>query len=91
MDDDFSLLIDGLGDDDQLVAKAAPTKMTGLTATEGESLWNRTQAKIDAAKAETSMSNNIVVITRVRPFNQREKVHSGSNQFAPSAAPKRRP
>jgi hypothetical protein len=44
-----------------------------LTAEDGEALWARTKAKIDAAKAETSMSNNIVVLTRVRPFNQRER------------------
>jgi hypothetical protein len=39
-----------------------------------EDLWNRTQDLINSSNASGSQSNNIVVVTRVRPFNQREKV-----------------
>ena len=44
----------------------------GLSRDEGDKLWDRTQAKIKGA-ADTSQGNNIVVVTRVRPFNKREK------------------
>ena len=38
---------------------------------DGEEMWAITEQKIRAGTGE--MSNNIVVIVRVRPFNQREK------------------
>ena len=45
----------------------------GLSVEEGDNLWEVTHSKIEAAAGDKSASNNITVITRVRPFNQREK------------------
>ena len=43
-----------------------------LNEGEGEVLWERIQEKIKAAGA-VATGNNIVVVTRTRPFNKREK------------------
>jgi hypothetical protein len=46
----------------------------GMDEEEGDELWNKTQAIIsEAEKSLGAQSNNIVVVTRVRPFNRREK------------------
>ncbi len=48
-----------------------PPEGGGMGRSEGEALWETTQAMI--ASGGTSAANNIVVVVRVRPFNQREK------------------
>lgn len=45
----------------------------GLSVEDGDKLWDVTHAKIEASADGNSASNNIIVVTRVRPFNQREK------------------
>jgi kinesin family protein 13 len=49
----------------------------GMDAADGERLWARTQEKINAPS--TGEGNNIVVVTRVRPFNKREKELNTTN------------
>lgn len=43
-----------------------------MRAEDGEELWTLTQKKIDQFN-NGPQSNNIAVVTRVRPFNKREK------------------
>jgi len=49
----------------------------GMDTADGERLWARTQEKINAPS--TGEGNNIVVVTRVRPFNKREKELNTTN------------
>lgn len=50
----------------------AEEEWVGISPEQGESLWQIMEEKMESAKTQGA-SNNIVVMTRTRPFNQREK------------------
>ena len=51
---------------------AAEEEWVGLSPEQGEELWTIMEEKMKNGQSQGA-SNNIVVMTRTRPFNQREK------------------
>ncbi len=48
-----------------------PNMSWKMSSEDGEALWDLTMGKMNAGAGD--QSNNISVVVRVRPFNQREK------------------